>query len=54
MTNNILILYPLILTFSLREKGLMVFPDGHYLVLARIFHHRVTEGTELFELIRGF
>jgi len=31
MTNNILILYPLILTFSLREKGLMVFPDGHKL-----------------------
>ena len=31
MTNNSLILYPLILTFSLSEKGLMVFPDGHYL-----------------------
>jgi len=31
MTNNIVILYPLILTFSLREKALMVFPDGHYL-----------------------
>ena len=29
--DNVLILNPLILTFSLREKGYVDFLDGHYL-----------------------